>query len=567
MTPEESFKITSNEYMDLIIDYGGNESILEIYQEYSPHIMNDRFAVIYLPSTLITERTLVQFGYAAFPSSFGLASERSLEASGVTRIRRFPAFDLRGAGVLIGVVDTGIDYTNPIFRNEDGTTRIVSIWDQTIESLDEYPEGTFYGTEYSRDQINEALNSENPLVIVPSMDEIGHGTMMAGIAAGNEVPDRDFSGVVPESELVVVKLKQAKPIIREFFGIPLDVPCYQENDIIWGVQYLISVARLLDRPMAICIGLGSSQGSHNGRGYLSALLSVAANFPGIAISIAAGNEGNKRRHFFSTVDPAIGSVTMELNVSEDEEGFSMELWGAGPNTYSIDILSPTGEYVPRIVESLVVNREISFLFETTRINVDYRMVEAQSGDQLILLRFEAPTTGVWTFQVYSRGDLQGAFHCWLPADEFIEPTTYFLQSNPYTTVTAPGNSPLPITVTAYNSETGTIYLGASRGYTRTDDIKPELAAPGVNIISPTLQQGFDIVTGTGAATAHCAGITAMILEWGILREFYPNITTAEVKSFLIRGAFRNERIQYPNRDWGYGAIDIFNVFNQLRTEI
>lgn len=569
MTQEERYKITSNDYADLLIAYRGNPAILNEYQNYSVHILDERYAIIYVPAADITGRSISLYGYSAIPTCFGLnmelSSDRSLDASGITRIRRLPTFDLRGQGVLVGVIDTGIDYTNPVFLHGDKTSKIVSIWDQTIDSESSYPGNTFYGTEYNAEQINTALSSENPLDIVPSRDEIGHGTMMAGIAAGSVITASNFSGVVPDSELVIVKLKQAKPVIRTFFEIPLDVPCYQENDIMWGVRYLVDTARRLHRPIAICIGLGSSQGSHDGRGALAEQLTVTGDFPGITVSAAAGNEGSTKRHFFSTIDSTTGYSTVELNVGENEAGFSMELWGAAPSTYSIDILSPSGEYIPRIAESLVVNRQISFVFETTNITIDYQMVESQIGDQLILLRFRKPAPGSWRFQVYGRGDVIGSFHIWLPMNGFISDGTYFLQSNPYTTINSPGNSLVTITATAYNPDNDTLYRNSGKGYSRIGTIKPDLAAPGVNILSPTLDQGFILVSGTSAAAAHTAGITAMLLEWGTVRGHYPDMDTVEVKKFLIRGARRSPALQYPNRDWGYGIIDIYNVFDTLRT--
>ena len=563
MTPEERFKITSNEYVDRFVQWNGREVILEQHRENSIQVMNERYAVEYLPIAEISRMRIAEIGYSSLPTCYGLESERSLEVSGVLRIRQ--SLGLRGSGVLVGIVDTGIDYTNPLFLRGDGTSKIMELWDQSIDSEDQYPEDIYYGTVYSQEQINQALTSANPFEEVPSRDEIGHGTMLAGIAAGAESPADNFSGVVPDSDLIVVKLKQAKPSVRDIFAIPLDVPAYQENDIIWGVQYIISVARRLQRPVSICIGLGSSQGAHDGRGVLSSVLSVGADFPGVTISISAGNEGNMRRHFYGVINQEMGYHTVELNVAENEGSFTMELWGAAPNTYSIDITSPSGEYIPRIAEGLRVSREISFIFDPTVVQLDYNMIESQLGDELILMRFRQPSAGVWTFQVYGRGDLTGSFHIWLPMGDFISPETYFIQSNPYTTVTSPGNALTPITVTAYNPVTTTLYQNASKGYTRINEIKPELAAPGVNILAPTLEQGFTEMTGTGAAAAHTTGVAAMFLEWGIVRGNYPGIDTVEVKKFLIRGAKQSPRLQYPNRDWGYGAIDIFNVFNVLRS--
>lgn len=567
MTQEDKFKITSNDYADVFIEYNGSETILAKYQNYSPHVLNEKYAIIYIPITEITERSIYVYGYSAIPTLYGLVIERSLEASGIQRIRRTPAFDLRGEGVLIGICDTGIDYTNPVFLHEDGTSKITFLWDQTIDSEDQYPPGTFFGTQYSAEQINNALKSATPLEVVPSTDDIGHGTMMAGIAAGAEIQAEDFSGVVPDSDLVIVKLKQTKPILRNLFRVPLDAPCYQENDIMWGVQYLVSIARQLKRPMAIGVGLGSSQGVHDGRGSLSAQLSLIGDFSGITVTNAAGNEGNTRRHYFATIDPSVGTNAVELNVGENEPGFFMELWGIPPSTYSIDILSPTGEYVPRIAESLQVNREVSFIFESTNIVIDYQMVESQTGAQLILLRFLRPTPGVWRFQVYARGDLPADFHIWLPMDGFISTNTYFVQPNPYTTVTSPGDGLVPITVTAYNPENDSLNRASSKGFSGINTVKPEIAAPGVNMLSPTLDHKFNRVTGTSSAAAHTAGVTAMLLEWGIVRGHYPGIDTVEVKKFIIRGARRNPGLAYPNRDWGYGILDIYNVFDVLRAEI
>lgn len=390
--------------------------------------------------------------------------------------------------------------------------------------------------------------------------------MLAGVIVGSEVLDHNFSGVVPEADLIVIKLKQAKQNIRDFFLIPTEVPCYQENDIMWSLHYIQDTAYRLKRPCSICIGFGTSQGSHDGRGPLDNLINFWADFPNFAICISAGNEGNMRRHFYSIIEPSVEKSTVELNVGENEPGFTMELWGAAPNTYSVDILSPGGEYIPRISETLRTNQEVRFIFENTKISVNYRLIEEHTGEQLIILRFRNPSPGIWRLQVYSRGDLTGSFHIWLPMNGFISANTYFISPNPYTTVTSPGNSIFPITVTAYDTDNNSLYNQASKGYTRTNIIKPELAAPGVNVVVPTLAKGFSTASGTGLAAAHTAGITAIMLEWGKIKGFYPDVDTTVIKKYLIRGAKRSSLYQYPNQDWGYGIIDIYNVFNVLRTD-
>lgn len=563
MTTEERQRIMSNDYADLLITYSGDESILRNFQDATVHIINFFDAVVHVPVSQITQNTIVQLGYSVMPSLFGLISESSLEASGIPRLRNIPNFNLRGQGVLIGILDSGIDYTNPIFKNADNTTRIAAIWDQTVSS-DNFPGHSMYGTEYSRDQINAALQNQDPRSIVPTNDEIGHGTMVAGIAAGNEVPDSGFYGIAPESELVIVKLKQAKPYLRDFFIVPEGVPCYQENDIIFALDYLKDKAIELNKPMAICVALGTAQGAHDGRGTLSSYLSLQASDPGYGVIVAAGNEGNARRHYFGKVNPATGRDTVELSVGENEPGFSMELWGDSPGVFSIDIQTPTGEYVPRIIPRLDENRDVSFIFETTTILIDYQVIESQSGDQLILMRFRNPAPGIWKFNVYGRTDLNIGFNLWLPMEGFITDNTFFVKSDPYTTILSLGNSLVPVTVTAYNNEDDSLYVNASRGYTRTGVIKPEIAAPGVNITAPGLSQSFVQVTGTSPAAAHATGIAALVLEWAIVRKNQPQMNTLDLKIFMIRGARRDVDIIYPNRDWGYGILDVFNIFDTLR---
>jgi subtilisin family serine protease len=570
MTREEKNKIIDENYLDLVIRYTSDPADLEQFKEFSPHIINDNFAVLYLQVPNITIEILEEFGYSAIPKCYGLTSEQSLDASGVTQLRNIPVVNLRGEGVVVAIIDTGIDYTNPVFQRADGTTKIISIWDQTIDSENEYPTvffPTFFGTEYTMEQINQALESENPLQIVPSMDENGHGTKLAGIAAGSEDEQNNFSGVAPDADLIIVKLKQAKRILTNYYAIPDNVACYQENDIAWAVEYVFYTARKMNRPISICIGLGTSQGAHDNTGFLNSIVSVIGDFPAVCTSVSAGNEGNARRHFYSVVNPESPPVPVELNVGENESGFTMDIWGEPPVIYSIDILSPTGEYIPRLYVSLVQNQEISFLTENTIINIEIFIVEIESGKQVIRLRYKNPTPGIWLFKVYGRGDLLGNVNIWLPSGDFISRNTYFIQPDPYITITSPGNSIVPITVTAYDSSNNRLYVEAGKGFSTSSIINPDLAAPGVNIQCPTLDNGFTTLTGTSAATAHTTGIGAMILEWSIVRNNYPGLDTVGIKKFLIRGAKRSKQLEYPNRDWGYGIIDVYNSFNLLRTDI
>ncbi|MDF2539115.1 MAG: hypothetical protein K0S76_2136 [Herbinix sp.] len=563
MITDERQMVNGEDYADLVIFYLNNRALLEGYRDSYIHYINEAFAVVHIPASQINMRTLNPFRYQIIPTVFVLTSEISLEASGVTNLRNIPRFDLRGSGTLIGIIDTGIDYTNPLLLKPDGTTKIVSLWDQTIDSGNS-PYNTMFGTEYSSQEINLALTSENPTEIVPSTDDNGHGTMMAAVAAGNEDQQAEFAGVAPDAELIVVKLRPAKQYIKKFFIIPEDVLCYQENHIMWGVQYCINKANELNKPIVICLGIGSSQGSHTGQSSLSIFLSIYGDLPRRAVVISAGNEGNLGRHYSGTIDPSIGYNNVLLNVGENDTGFFMELWGTSPVIYSISILSPNGEYIPQISASLQLNREISFIFDFSTIYIDYIITESESGDQLILMRFENATPGVWSFNVYSQGDLITDFNIWLPMGNIISDQTYFLQPDIYTTVTAPGTAEVPITITAYNPVNKNLYVNSSRGYTRSHTVKPDLAAPGVNYIAPNNNKEFVNYSGTGVATAHTAGIIAMIYEWAEIRGNRTGLDSVGIKDYLARGAIRSPTLIYPNRDWGYGILDIFNIFNILR---
>ena len=566
MTAEERSRMTSEDYADLFITYNGNMRVFDAFENATVHIINFFYAVVHIPVSQVTNEIIYRYGYSVMPTLYGLVSQSSLEASGIFRLRSIPTFNLRGQGVLIGIIDTGIDYTNPAFRNADGTTRIAAIWDQTIES-DNFPSFTLYGTEYTREQINEALRSEEPLSIVPTTDEIGHGTMVAGIAAGNEIPGSNFVGVAPEAELVVVKLKQAKKYLRDFFLIREGAPCYESIDILFALEYLRLTAIALNRPIAVCISVNTSFGPHDGRDAITSYLSLISRNVGFGVVIAAGNEGNARRHYFGRINDNTGYDMVELYVGENETGFTMELWGNPPGLYSVDIQSPSGEYIPRIIPRLDEVREISFIFEQTVIYLDYQMIEDQSGDELILFRFVNPAAGIWRIKVYGVIQVDSSFHIWLPMEGFISDNTFFIRSDPYTTILNLGNGRYPITVTAYNDADDSLYPDASRGFTRTGVIKPEIAAPGVNIIAPSIDNSFVEVTGTSAAAAHTAGVAALLFEWAIVRGNQPLLNTLDMKILMIRGARRQMDLAYPNRDWGYGILDVYNIFDSLRRNI
>ena len=557
MIQETGERIYDNDYADFLFAYIGSGPI-NFPLDDATILIVAYVAVVYAPIQNMTDDIITRIGYNSIPSLSGLITQNSLDASGITRIRTIPSFNLRGQGVLIGILDTGIDYTNPIFCNADNTTRIAAIWDQTIINTVRQP-GILYGTEYSREQINQALQSPTPYDIVPSRDEIGHGTMVAGIAAGNEVPEDNFYGVASEAVFVIVKLKPAKKYLKNFWKIPEDAICYQENDIITALDYLELTANKLGRPMSICIALGTSQNSHDNYSFINLVLTARAENLNFSITVAAGNEGLSQKHYYGTIESPDIPDRVELNVGENLSGFSMELWGDSPGLFSLDIKTPSGEYVPPIQTNTNRHFEITFIFDKTHISIDTRLVEIDTGDQLILLRFTNPTPGIWTFQIYGLGDLSKSFHIWLPITNFVSDNTYFIRSNPDTTLLSFGNASGPITATAYNTEDDSLYLHSGKGFTRAKKIKPDIASPGVNINVPAMNQTFLSASGTSIAAAYTAGAAALLMEWGIVEGNFPQMNTIDIKHLMIRGARRNLSLSYPNQDWGYGILDIYNV--------
>lgn len=524
------------------------------------------YAVAYYDSDVEDfEDENINFGF--IPKCFGLMQEEVFEEIGINRLNRLPGFNLRGSGVIIGFVDTGIDYTHPVFVQEDDTSRILSIWDQSLD-IGAPPFDYFYGTEFTREMLNQALTNPNPLEIVPTADEDGHGTFLAGVAAGGGSDEEDYEGAASLADIVVVKLKPAKDYIKRYFCIDTDAPCYMESDIIMGVDYLVKTAQREGKPLVICIGLGNSLSAHNGMMILDEVLSnVSGRIRNVAVC-AAGNEGNKDSHYRGGAAENIRYEDVQLRVGEDRLGFTIALWGRVPAFYSIGIISPSGDTVNRIEPRTGLNTSLDFLFERTTVRVQYEALERQNSEELILMRFEAPAGGIWTIRVFYETDFRGVFDMWLPISDFKSPDTYFLLPDPYITLTDPANSFLAVSVTAYNHELGSIYREAGLGYTSFGNTKPDVAAPGVNIYGPLPRNiersGFGVQSGTSVAAALASGTAALLLEWAVVEENDPYISGNDIRILFINGASRKDILTYPNREWGYGSLDVFGAFEILR---
>lgn len=560
------------------------------------------YAVIYAALSDAAPITLDKYEYYSIPKLYALLDTSSMEASGILPVFRQPALNNGGRGILIGLIDTGIDYQNPLFQNPDGTTRIAGIWDQTLPAdPNQVPPGVTdpqgllagisYGTAFTAEQINQALQAENPLDIVPSQDTDGHGTFLAGIAAGGQTPSGDFTGAAPRASIGMVKLKPAKQYLRDFYLIRPDAAAYQENDIMLGVKYLQLLSQETSMPLVVLLALGTNSGSHEGASPLGQMLQASSQYIGMVNVIAAGNETGLSHHHANFLPSDQHWEDVEIRVAPGERGFTAELWSDISDLYTIGFVSPSGETVSRIPLTLGRESRVTFLLEKTVITVNYLPAEAGSGRQLIFFRFQDPAPGVWRIRVYNTLYLNGQYHLWLPVDGFSLPDTVFLEPDPDNTITAPGNAALPLTIGAYNHRDGSIYIHSSRGFALNGQIKPDLAAPGVDVYGPALSpvpmtkprpsQPEPISTaasqpepaspptmtrrtGTSVAAAHAAGAAATLLSWGLVEGNDPAMSSASIRGYLVRGADRNPAYQYPNREFGYGTLNLYQAFLNLR---
>ena len=566
-------RILSNDYADIIIDF----QIPKLFQyqydvDYCYHNVEGEFGILFARRSDLPNITLTTLSYSFLPKCYGLMQledetdpsvsmefdTTSLIEAGILQAQGQP-LELTGRGVTIGFIDTGIRYENEVFRNESGQSRITAIWDQTIQTGTP-PEGFEYGTEYTREQINEALASENPRSIVPSTDEIGHGTAIASVAAGSRLSNnRRFIGAAPDCNIVVVKLKQIKPYLRDYYLIPEDVPCYQETDLIQAIQYLQKFAVSLYSPLVICLGIGTNLGDHTGVSALARYMDLIMTRKSRAIINCAGNEGNAAHHYHGELTRAQPTQDVEIRVGGEMGGFVMDFWGGVPYIYTITIRSPGGETIQWINPQIHRPQEFTFIFEKTRIIVEYLVVEQNSGSELIRFRMERPTPGIWTVSVRTEIDIvNGSFDIWLPITQFLEAETIFLQPTPYTTLTDPGYVHRSVTTTAYNDTNRSLYVNSGRGYARDGYVKPDIAAPGVDVSTVLGSR-----TGTSMAAAITAGGVAQIMQWSVVDGNNVLADSFDVRNYLIRGARREATMSYPNREWGYGRLNIEGVFRFL----
>lgn len=542
--------------------YGHEQSLSELFPGSQVLFLDTLTAIVYLPIDRGGEPSIERFGYNSIPKLFTGMDYGAASAAGVIQLRSIPALQLTGKGTLVGILDSGIDLRPQAFRDVFGRTRVVRLWDMADESGSP-PELFDFGSEYTGEQLDALLFSGNREL--PGADPTGHGTRLAGIAAGSELPDQFFTGMAPEADLVVVKVKEAKPYLKEYYQVNPETACYSEVDLLLALRYIVRTATKLQKPVSIIMGMGSGLGNHSGTDPLSLYLTRSGNAAGAAVSVAAGNQGNQAHHYAGSARS--GETTdVQIRVGEQVSGFTMELWGTVPNSYTVAVRSPSGDRVPIPSRGRNADIPIDFLFENTKIYVDYVRAEEESGLPLIQMRFAKPAQGIWTIEVTGQdGNDALTWQMWLPVRELVGGEVVFLEPSPEITITEPGNAASVITVAAYDSAANILYLDNGRGFTLDNRIAPAITAPGVSlrVPSPGISE-FVTASGTSLAAGVCGGCAALLLEWGIVLGREPLLTGVSIRNYLIRGAVRDQPIRYPDRQWGYGTLNIYQTFLSLR---
>lgn len=481
---------------------------------------------------------------------------KSNEDSGITRVLNQPYLNLSGRGVLIGFVDTGIDYTKEAFKYEDGSSKILSIWDQTIDG--ERPDYLYFGSVYSKEQIDAALKTENPFSLVPTQDEDGHGTFLASVAASNE--KNEYIGAAPKASVIAVKLRRASQFYIDRYFLPESNPnLYESTDYLLGVKYILDRAEELNVPAVICIGMGSNGSAHDGNTFFEDYISFLAQRPGFVCVTAAGNESNAKHHTQGKIEKTGSSDSISIKVGKSETSFAMSIYGPAYDKISVGVISPTGEVISRIPFKVGLDYTERLVFESTTISIRYH----KSVNNSIFIGFNGATQGIWDIRLFGDAIVSGDYFAWLPITGQISEFVEFLKPVPEYTIVYPATALRSITSGAYDNNSNSLYVSSSWGPTRLPRMAPDLVAPGVNVkgVYPT---GYGTMTGTSVAAAVTSGAAALLLEWGIVQNNIPSMSGDLVRTLLISGCVRESGMEYPNIKWGYGRLNLFDTFTTIK---
>lgn len=534
----------------LIVKYSGTLEAVRQTARSVTELLNG-YAVIVIEEERIGQLAqLPEVEFIEKPKKLYFQTDVGRQVSCIDIVQDMP-LSLRGKGTLIGIVDSGIDYENAEFRNEDGTTRIVSLWDQSVNGRP--PAGYLAGTEYTREQIDAALATEDKEVrrqMVKTSDVSGHGTAVAGIAAGNGrgSEGRRFRGAAPEAELIIVKM-----------GAPREGGFPRTTELMRGVDYIVRKAVELRRPVAINISFGNTYGSHDGTSLVERFLNDIADMWKNVICIGSGNEGASAGHVSGKVRRQI-SETVELAVQQREPALSIQIWKSYVDEMGVSVISPSGRQAGPFYEFLGVQR---YILGDTELLIYYGEPKPYSVKQEIYLSLlpgkQYIESGVWKIVLTPGRIVDGEYQMWLPTQTSLNMGTAFLQPNSMSTLTIPSTASLAVTVAAYDARTFSYADFSGRGpagmYEGENVLKPDIAAPGVRVTAPVPGGGYQSFSGTSFAAPFVTGSAALLMEWGIVRGNDPYLYGEKVKAYLRKGAKQLAGYErWPNALLGYGAL-------------
>lgn len=520
-------------------------NIREVFRSY---VDREKFGIIYINP----------------PELYSLSQISAVEAIDLAPLQENLSLDLTGGGVVFGIIDTGIDYLNEEFQDENGDTRINIIWDQTIENNSgEY--SVIFGSVYDKQKINDAIKAhkagEDPYKIVPSKDENGHGTHMAGIVAASG-KNPAIKSIAPKCELAVVKLTEAIGY-KELAGFNKDINAYAPTSIFAALSFLTQYAIKVQKPIVILLPLGTTSGNHKGYHIMDSYIGYLTNNVGIIVVTSTGNEGISDGHVSGIIIDETSNEDIELLVAEKRNKFYIGIWVDLPNIANIDIISPSGQATGTIQAVFNQSGNYRFILEGTKVEVYYDLPEKYSGDEYIRLYFTDITPGLWRIRLSLQRGISATYNVWMWQKEFVGAGTRFTPSDPYGTITIPADSDNTVSVAGFNQNNANLlpYSGVSL---LTDYIgKIDFAAGAVSTPTTGLNNTVAVINGTSLSAAVGAGICVLLLQWGIVNRNYPFMYTQSIKTFLRRGTAKRPGDVYPNPNIGYGIIEIYRVFANM----
>lgn len=537
---------------ELIVKYSGDiESLQDEQRGIIVENLSNEYAILQVPENLIEEiAARPEIEYVEKPKNLYFSLTRGIQASCIPPVRRSP-YNLTGRGVITAIIDSGIDYFHPDFCNPNGTTRILNIWDQTLTPREgeQAPYSFKRGVEFSREEINRALLAGSEMEgfqIVPSRDTSGHGTHVAGIAAGNgRASEGQYTGAAPESELLIVKL-----------GYPRENAFPRTTELMTALDYVVRKSIEYQRPAAVNISIGNTYGGHSGTSLLETFMDDISSYGRSVICVGSGNEGAARGHTQGVLRDGY-SEEIQLAVAPYETSISLQIWKSYVDEFDIALVLPSGQRVGPIQKVLGTQRITA---DGTQLLIYYGEPSPYSPYQEIYIAFlpsrDYINSGIWRIELIPRKIVLGSYNMWLPSQTILSQGTGFLYPSEETTLTIPSTASKVITVGAYDAYSMQLTDFSGRGYTRqTNQVKPDIAAPGVNITSCAPGGGYVTASGTSMATPFVTGGSALLMQWGIVDGKDPFLYGEKVKAYLIRGARQIEAVrEYPNPMIGWGTL-------------